>query len=256
MSVFSGVYANVSRHSQRPPVDSPKLENRIYITLTYSEGDNLQYNQHRMRILWDDDARGEVPANWSTSTLLSDTAPVILSHYQRTATENDHLCCGPSGLGYMYPRPWPDETLGKFTEQTARYMRRTNMDTIYLLNRENGQNVPLEQTTADQYADDIDLRGVTYNFGGNVSAETEIRNGELPLAAGPLVSDADRLSDVVESQIPDDWNGERPLFIAVGLLAWNITPSDLADSVTELNSDYEIVTGDQFFDLVRRAYED
>ncbi|KZN23129.1 hypothetical protein A4G99_16675 [Haladaptatus sp. R4] len=250
MTVFSGVNANVGCRHYHWGADCPQLENKVYVTLTYTEGDNLQYNQHRMRYLWDDDARGEIPINWSTSPQLADAAPSILSHYQRTATENDHLTCGPSGLGYMYPRPWPDETLEEFTKQTARYMRRTDLNTIYMLDRESGENVSLSAETINQYAEDINPKGVTLNFGGEVPAETDILNDRLARAAGPLVSDADRLVDVIESETPDDWNGESPVFIAIGLLAWNLTPTEVVEGLEDLGSEYEIVTSDDFFDLV------
>ena len=40
-----------------------------------------------------------------------DVAPVILRWFQTTATQNDVLVSGPSGLGYTYPAAWP---AGKF----------------------------------------------------------------------------------------------------------------------------------------------
>lgn len=256
MTVFSGFNANVGCRCKEMKVDTPDLENKVYVTLTYTEGDNLQYNQHRMRYLWDDDARGEIPLNWSTSPQLADAAPTIISHYQQTATENDHLTCGPSGLGYMYPQPWPNETLGAFTKQTARYMQRTDLNTIYMLNREEGQNVSLSEETVDQYTENIDPKGVTLNFGGNVSAETDILGEQLARAAGPLVSDADRLAGVIESETPDEWNGESPVFIAIGLLAWNMTPTDVVEGLQDLGSEYEIVTSDHFFDLIWEEHDD
>lgn len=47
-----------------PAASPPALKNKIYITLTYSDGDNLRYVQHKMRMLWDDPKRGEIPINW------------------------------------------------------------------------------------------------------------------------------------------------------------------------------------------------
>ena len=69
-----------------------KVEKKIYLTLTMVEGDNAQYNQHRMRQIWDDAGRGAVPLNWSISAFLYDMGPAIFAYYQSTATANE-----PSG---------------------------------------------------------------------------------------------------------------------------------------------------------------
>ena len=80
MTVFSGT----SMKAKLPaPAKAPKLENKIYVTYTFSEGDNFQYNEHRMRVLWDDPNRGKVPTNWTSSPLLYDGAPVMLDHFLR-----------------------------------------------------------------------------------------------------------------------------------------------------------------------------
>ncbi len=108
--------------------DSPQLENKIYVTYTFGEGDNFQYNQHRMRILWDDPSRGEVPINWTSSPLLYDGAPAILGYYQRTASDNDLLVTGPSGVGYFYPDPWPDDHFSEYLKQTFPYLEKNRDD--------------------------------------------------------------------------------------------------------------------------------
>ena len=102
LTVFSGAQADRVAAGDRPRV-KPGLEKKIYVTLIYSEGDNLQYNQHRMRVLWDDPNRGRVPLNWTSSPLLLDAAPAILNYYRETATANDLLVAGPSGGGTSTP---------------------------------------------------------------------------------------------------------------------------------------------------------
>lgn len=252
MTVFSGVNDSVDHDGT---VESPDLENKIYITLTYTEGDNLQYNQKRMRWLWDRDARGEVPINWSTAPLLIDAAPKILSYYQQTATENDHLMCGPSGVGYMYPRPWPEETLHEFTDQTARYMEKSGLETMYLLNRLDHENLPLNDHEIERYSSDIDTSGVTINFGGGMEAETHLHDEGFVEAPGPLVSNPDQLVDEVEANTPNDWDGTEPHFISIGVLAWDMTPGEIGEAVNALKSDYKVVRADQFFELARQALE-
>src|SRR6266540_1818775 len=47
MTVWSGTRASTAAPPAPP---TPALENKIYVTFTMSEGDNLQYNQRRMRL--------------------------------------------------------------------------------------------------------------------------------------------------------------------------------------------------------------
>lgn len=116
-TVFGGVRANVK--ASQPSVQTPPLQNKVYVTLTMSEGDNLQYDQHRMRQIWDDPNRGKEPLNWSTTPLLLDAGPAMLSYYQQTQTANDFLIAGPSGAGYTYPGDWPPDALARFTQRTG-----------------------------------------------------------------------------------------------------------------------------------------
>ena len=51
-TVLGGVPASISQ--SQPQVTTPKLEKKIYLTFTFSDGDNLQYDQHRLRTIWDD----------------------------------------------------------------------------------------------------------------------------------------------------------------------------------------------------------
>ena len=52
----------------------PELENKFYVCVFLSDGDNVQYNQHKMKLLWDNEGRGTVPINWTISPGLIDFA--------------------------------------------------------------------------------------------------------------------------------------------------------------------------------------
>jgi hypothetical protein len=103
-TAHAGVRAKISDRVRPRPAAT--LRNRVYLTLTFGEGDNIQYCQRRMRDLWDDPERGDVPVNWTVSPLLADIGPALLAYYRRTATANDLLISGPSGAGYTYPGSW------------------------------------------------------------------------------------------------------------------------------------------------------
>lgn len=58
----STVYAGMSHEIDYPKVPKmPRLENKIYLAVFLSDGDNIQYCQHAMSQLWDKEGRGSMP---------------------------------------------------------------------------------------------------------------------------------------------------------------------------------------------------
>ena len=248
MSVHSGGRGRIS--DRQKPAPTVPLENKIYVTFTMSEGDNLQYNEHRLRVLWDNPGRGSVPINWTTTPLLKDAAPNFLSYFQRTATPNDLLIAGPSGAGYIYPTPWPDDTFGTFTRQTRTYMDATGMDIVYVLNRVDHEDVELTEAKARAYVRDVAPQGLLLNWGGTTT--TSLLQGRVPMSTIRGVGAVDETQQAI-AEAGADWDGAAPLFVAVGVNAWNMTPEDLAEVTGSLGPEYQVVRGDQYFDLAKRA---
>ncbi len=245
-SVFSGARGRVK--ASQPRVRAPKLENKIYLTMTMVEGDNIQYNQHRMRSIWDDAERGQVPINWSISVLLLDIAPTMLEYFQQTQTANDLLVAGPSGAGYTYPAKWPQDDLIGFIRRSGRYMLRTGMDVLFAYNRDGSSDLPLSEGIADLYKRHVhDLLGIFLNY--QSQSQISMIDG-LPVATlmgvNDLASGQSQLANVSQ-----EWDGQSPLFVAAGLLAWNLTPADANTLANSLGSEFEIVRGDVFFKLYR-----
>ncbi len=248
LTVFGGVRSPVS--STRPELPTPALANRVYVTFSMTEGDNLQYNQHRMRKIWDDPGRGTVPINWSTNPLLVDAAPAFLRYYQRTATRNDYLMAGPSGAGYGYPTPWPDDTFGAFTGMTARYMTATGMDSAVILNRVGGSDVPLSDAEAARYIRDVAPLGLFKDWTDHTA--TTVLHGDTPQSVSWLTSSVAEAKTAVAAA-SSGWSGDRPLFVSIGILSWNMTPTDVATVAHSLDDPYTVVRGDQYFRLARKA---
>jgi GxGYxYP putative glycoside hydrolase C-terminal domain/GxGYxY sequence motif in domain of unknown function N-terminal len=247
-SAFSGVRARVKQ--TQPPSQKPKLQKKIYLSMTMVEGDNIQFNQHRMRQMWDDPGRGLVPLNWSISVLLLDIAPAILNYFQQTQTPNDLLMAGPSGAGYTYPAVWPPADLPDFTRRTGSYMQRTGMNTLFAYNRNDTTDLPLSPSIVGLYKRDIPgLLGIVYNY--ETSSQVSIVDG---VSLVTLLGVNDGPSGATElSNISGSWNGENPLFIAAGLESWNMTPTDAKTLVDSLGPEFEVVRGDVFFQLLKES---
>ncbi|SFT16022.1 GxGYxYP domain-containing protein [Paenibacillus sp. BC26] len=246
LTVFSGSKPKDVKSKTPAPV---KLENKIYVSYTFSEGDNLQYNQHRMRILWDDPSRGQVPINWTSSPLLYDAAPVMLNYFRSTATANDQIIAGPSGAGYFYPDAWPDSSFADFLKSSKKYLKQTGMDIPYILNRVDGQNIPLSDAKSTAYRKEYNPSGVFLSWGD--TTEVQISNG-LPVSTIRGISAVSEGKKIL-ADAKAKWDGKSPLFISIGLLAWSLTPTDVVAITDSLGPEYDVVLADQYFSLIRQA---
>lgn len=247
LTVWSGTRAEAVASPPPPP---PPLENKVYVSFVVSEGDNLQYNQHKLRVLWDDPGRGSVPLNWTTNPLLIDAAPAMLKYYVDSATDSDCFMVGPSGAGYINPGPWPDDTFDLFTRRTGQYMDATGMTTIYVLNRNDGAGIELTDAEVASYQRNADPKGIMLNW--ETRTETRLLTGGIPQS---IVDDAGSSEDI-QAAIANaalGWDGASPLFLAVGVLAWNLTPTQVSEAVAGLGPEYAVVRGDEYFDLIRQA---
>jgi hypothetical protein len=83
-------------------------------------------------------------------------------------------------------------------------------------------------------------------------SQTTILNHRLPKSVLLSVSSTHGAIEKI-TQEASDWDGNSPKFISVGVLAWNNTPENIEKIAEGLGSQFEVVRGDQFFQLVRQA---
>jgi hypothetical protein len=249
-SVFSGASRTINIQASPP---KPPLENKIYVTLIISDGDNLQAVQHAIRNQWDDPMRGQVPIGWTMAPTVVDVAPNILNWYWENATDNDNLIAGPSGLGYTYPNHWPsDAALTVFAQLTACYLEQAGMNIITVWD-DSGE--VFTGNVGSIYAQHIpNLLGVTHQNASPVRIENDLaQTGMATIYAGSETE----LIDSINARA-SDWDGSVPKFIAAQGSLWNINPTSLYNVMTTLqsqNSSYEFVRPDHFFELVREAVD-
>ncbi|WP_350275234.1 GxGYxYP domain-containing protein [Kribbella sp. HUAS MG21] len=230
-------------------IDKPK--NKVYLTLTFGEGDNIQYCQRRLREIWDDPKRGEAPTNWTISPLLLEAGPNIYSYFQRTATGNDLLVCGPSGGGYTYPSVWSPAELTEYLKMTGSFMRRTGLDLVYAYSgRQNDTWVLLSKEIAEGYAAHTPTKGIMQTWDGD---PLTVRQGGLPITGGwGAPGKAVEFKAALDRRIAG-WDGASPLFVSGLIGAWSWTPSDMAELAPLLTDPYELVLGNTFYDLLNRV---
>jgi hypothetical protein len=232
-------------------------QDKIYVSFTMSDGDNLQYCQHRFLSLWGDKARGEVPVGWTLSPALLQAAPAMLDYYLRTATANDEFVAGPSGAAYLFPSFWPEDQLGPFLQRTGKLMQELGMTTLEVLDSDiiyssgfpvvsqaslNGMalaNSRRQHDFASQLAP-YGVRGILSGAGFPVKKTSWQKVDGLPIYQNlGLVGSIESAMNIIK--LTSRLSSQRPLFLNLYVLAWNMGPTQLQQIMQQLGSDYECV---------------
>lgn len=229
---------------------TPTLQNKIYVMMVMSDGDNVQENQHLTPVKWADSRRGQVPITWTLSPADVDIQPFFLNYYWQTATANDSIVSGPSGLGYMYPSNWSSDRLNTYLDTSNAYLQAAGMRVITIWN--NGQ--PYSSEVAAAYVQRIpSLLGVTLQ-----ECCTGIWNNAIP-AIEFIQGYGQNQGDLVNAinNGSGGWDGNSARFIAVQGDANQdaITPTAFYNVQQSFagNGNYVFVRGDHFFQLYSQA---
>lgn len=248
LTVFGGTSRDVA---VKPVPAKPALENKIYVSLILSDGDNLQYMEHRFKKIWDAANRGDVPLGWTVSPAMLDAMPGVLDYLYDTATPNDALISGPSGVGYTYPNYWDNQTyLDEYTALSGDYMQRAGLRVATIWNTITGSTNANVGISFAQNAPD--LLGLTAQGGGNGSIN--VFDNSLPnqvLNANYCYS-----YETLEMEIGNavaGWDGTAPRFVSIQANPWDVDYQDFVDVVDHYSSNADIVfvRPDNYFQLMR-----
>ncbi len=303
LEVWTGVQPTSSIAQSKPGGPAGTIDtSRVYVSFTMSDGDNLQYIQHRMLQLWQDPARGSFPLGWTISPVLSQAAPAMAAYYVRTATAQDEFIAGPSGAGYMYPSHWPQQQLPAFLQLTEQMMQSMNLTTLEVLDMSDDNtggtsilgilqqavsnmvnlartaSIPeiLQQVLLILAANIPGLRGSQLFY--NAALQTLFTKALSPLGLQGILSGSGvripgvtfstdgipvyynlGLADSVQSTL-DLVNSitlimrQRPLFLNVYLMAWNMGPSDIKQVIQQLGSEYDVVKPGTLLNMIAQAH--
>lgn len=257
------VYAGMQQQIQYPEVPKmPVLENKIYLALYMSDGDNVQYCQHAMSELWDKQGRGIIPINWTISPGLVDFGPGLLNHYYRTATANDFFASGPSGMGYSliydaHNYLWNATSGADFTpyaKLTQQYLEKSGLRVITIWDE-----VSKEQMAA--YAHDCRyLYGLTQQDWERRPYKVPTYIQDHKLAFIPNLPCYANGIDVIYSFWKDTiagFDGSQPIFLSAQGESWKMGPDNIVALKKQLEElspgNIVICRGDHFFNLYNQA---
>jgi len=241
-SVFSGVPCPINVPAIPPP---PPLQNKVYVALLLSDGDNAQYMQHAMKINWGNGSRGSVPIGWTVDSLAANLDPVMLNYYWSTATPEDCLISGPSGAGYARVEHWSSANLAAFTSLADGYLQRSGLRVITVWDLVNSG-------IAQAYATNCpSLLGLTDQNGTYSAVNLGLRTiAETPTYASTVAQVTNAITSAAAG-----WNGTAPVFIAAQADAWSLVPSDLLNIANTFSTnEYVFVRPDHLFLLANEVY--
>ncbi|MDR1465914.1 MAG: discoidin domain-containing protein [Oscillospiraceae bacterium] len=260
------VYSGMSQVLDVPAVPAkPALKNgKIYVSLNLSDGDNIQYDEHFMRMLWSSPERGKVPIGWTATPALLDAGPQLLNYYYKTATDNDVLICGPSGLGYSSASNWPNkDVVRQYAAITNRYFERTGFDVITVW-------VGMPMYRANWFAESCpSLLGMTVQDGTGLRIRftdskipvvwlgSDVKNSTGAMSYDPGNSNMKmRLSDAAADYQAS--GSTRPRFYIGQASAWDTRVPDFVRLAEELDAEFPdtfvFVRPDHFMLLLNEAY--
>ena len=221
-------------------------EPRAYVSFTMSDGDNIQYNQHRMAQIWQDPVRGSIPLGWTISPVLMQAAPTMAAYYLRTATTNDELLAGPSGAGYMLPSLWPPEQLPGFLQLTGKLMKNMNLTTLEVLDTGLFSLAFLNKDLQQRFVEALKpsgLKGIL-SGGGQFRTDWNIFSGVPVYQNLGLADSVDKTVRLIRNASP----GSK--FLNVYVFAFKMTPSDLKQVIQQLGNQYKVVTPVRLLEMI------
>lgn len=273
-TIASDYCTNLTFHSGMPRLIQPKpmpakpaLENKIYVAFIISDGDNMQYIEHRMRRFWDNPDRGSVPVGWTVTPAMVDAMPGALNYFHQSATDNDNLISGPSGYGYTYPNNWVNlslnDQLAGFVAKTEEYNVAAGLRVITIWNTITGG---IDGRVGNIFAGNSrTLLGLTaQNTGGSLTIYGSSRDPNVNRLPGkPLTCNYCTGEQAMKDHIisgSTGWTPTSPRFLIIQGNPWNseVNPTGFKNVMNYFNTGefagkYVFVRPDHIFQLIREA---
>jgi hypothetical protein len=242
----------------------------ISVSFTLSDGDNIQYCQHKLLELWKGSVRGTIPLGWTLSPLLLQAAPAMGAYYQQTATANDELLAGPSGAGYMYPTHWPQAHLPKFLQQTGELMSGMGMKMLEVLDGDHifGSGLPFipkvsvsgmtlqNRQLQQQFAYTLAPYGMQSMISGNgyfIPRDRWQYVEKIPVCHNIGLVESVKTT-LLFIRVAAKIYRQRPLFLNVYVNAWFMGPKQIQQVMQKLGDEYTFLLPSILLDKLVKTF--
>ena len=253
LSVHSGMPPLGYRHK---PISQPTTldPSKVYYAFIISDGDNLgEALMMRFReFWWDTPERGKVPMGWSFAPATAVLAPPVLNYYLRTASEAD-LLVGGLGIGYTHPDAYAgaypaqrDAIFAEYARLTADSLAPLDTGALWLIggSREN----------LTRYAQaGRPLTTIFPDYGAGKRPYSEITYMDVNQVAvfRAATSTGGNVVERLVREIRAAHDGQRPAFLHVFLMNWEVRLPQLLEVMEKLGPDYVAVRPDELDRLFR-----
>ena len=242
LSVLTACRPVESLH-QPPPRDIPLRRDRVYVTLTMSDGDNLNTYYDYFIHDWREPGAERPPIGWTLGPSACDLYPAVVDWYYRRLTPRDHFQCAVSGIGYVYPDHYAAAyanraaVVEQFLRLTDTYMRRLDERTAWLMG--------ISDAELERFARGLSAaRALLPGYGRR--STTTLDNADTLLAGKPVLrvlvaGKPGKLLPALRAAVAD----HRPAFVHAFLLNWDWRLADVRRLEAALPDDYVLVRPDE-----------
>ncbi len=210
--VVSDYYANGSFWSAYPNKSfyQPKGKARkvkpgkIYVSIIFSDGDNLQFDQNALYLMWENDSlRGTVPVGTTMAAGLQEINPFLLEWYYKHKSENDELVAGPSGYQFIYGRDYQKEGYESWLEKNRRWLASAGFHTACFWHATFGSHC------FDRFIETAGLQGI---FDGDDKTGIAYKNGVIIMNQGEHIC---KEGELYNALIKVNAKKDEPVFVNV-----------------------------------------
>ncbi len=140
LSILSSFSVDNSTFAIDFPAEIALSENKHYVSLIYSDGDNLQWIQNGFQEYhtWQS-YKTDIPVSWTFAPIASNLTSVDVKRTLANSTDIPFLT-GPSGAGYARISKMNSKELETFSDQTAAVMLQSGLNIITLLDKVEGDS--------------------------------------------------------------------------------------------------------------------
>lgn len=253
---------------QKNKSNSKIKEDKHYLTIVVSDGDNVQWLERDFSTSSTFGQRLVSSMNYPISFTIAPSmvysSPKVIEYLYNKSTKNEYFVSGVSGAGYMNPSAFPQSHLGEFTKKTSMLMNKADLNVVTLL--DNLKNYDRIQNSINHYAKYDNIIGGIYELdpdkyaGGN--GEIFFSDNHKPFAS---VRVSFWSNDGTNNSVTDEWiqsianrinnfkidKHNKEGYTVLNVHPWSTTISNLDKLISLLDEHIEIVRTDEFLKLIK-----
>lgn len=245
-------------------------ENKHYLALVVSDGDNIQWLEREFATTSTFGQRQRSPMDykisWTFSPSLAKLCPTVAKKIF-TTSKMDYFISGVSGIGYSNMLAYPIEHLDEFTRQTSEGMKNSDLEVVCLLDDVNNFEKKEETLRRLEYYTRFDnIKGgiweldPSYYEGGR--GRIVVSNGKPFISVKHSFWQKDLTRNSVTKEEIDSFAellNKLPVkpdcdegYTVINVHPWTISVSDIDYLVSKLSSHIELVYADELIDLYKK----